>query len=649
VAKLSETLAQPRAASGWRFRERLSLWRVASELVPFLVALAAFSAVLNTMWPDSAGDEPHYLLVAESIAYDGDVDLTNDYASRERTEKVVNVYPLDPVPHAATYKDSGELRPVHGVGLSALLAPAVALGDLTGARVLMVLIAALLADQLYRLLRDLGFRWGYRILAWGAVVFCMPLVVFTSQVYPELPGALLVLVALRIMVAGARSPAAIALGSAAAAALVWLHVRYIPISLGILLGLALAASGLPQRAARGRGLMGGIRAAGEAVVGSAVNATRRWRTVATPLIVPYAAVLGLLAITFQHWYGSPTPTAPYRAYSTTTVGSGGWDFLYNFTLADLFNPVHGWIPYVPVHWLGLAALGALVVRFGWPGAACVALGAGYELILSSAGPNIGWGFPARYLMIVIPLVAVPLALIIQSIRATRILFVPLLAVSLVFAAAAVRDHQWLYPLGEKPKTFGARTTADAYPITVPPELPASYTLLPGQFRPQTGTVQRGQVVTNPGDRPGWVLWGPYASLRSGTYRATFSLAASGVKPTDHVAVVEAAGTPPPRVFARRVVTGAELTPRRATPITLEFKTPGSYLVETRVYYSGRGTVRTGPVDVAVDPASLESPGRLPDWPLALAWVAGTLLAGWLLVWAMRQRRNSRDDELVGEE
>ncbi len=35
---------------------------------------------------------------------------------------------------------------------------------------------------------------------------------------------------------------------------------------------------------------------------------------------------------------------------------------------DILSPVHGWIPYVPVHWLGLAALGCLILRFGWPAA-----------------------------------------------------------------------------------------------------------------------------------------------------------------------------------------------------------------------------------------------------------------------------------------
>src|SRR5215210_7129661 len=231
------------------FRRRLTVSRVAEGLAPFAFALLVYLVVFAVMKPSTTGDEPHYLLVAESIAFDGDVDLRNDYASKERTLRVVNVWPLDPIYHAADYGKSGHLRPLHGVGLSALLAPGVALGGLTGARLMMVLIAALLAHQLYRLLAELGFRRPYRIGAWLATAFCLPILAFSSQVYPELPGALIVLVVLRLMIRGASSPWVLGLASAASAALVWLHVRYFPISVALLLGLAYVATSIEPPAA----------------------------------------------------------------------------------------------------------------------------------------------------------------------------------------------------------------------------------------------------------------------------------------------------------------------------------------------------------------------------------------------------------------
>ena len=457
-----------RPAKGVRTRERVSLWAVARQLAPFGLAFAVYLAAFLVMRPATAGDEPHYLLVAESIAYDGDVEVANDYANRERTLRVVDQFPLSTQFQAAVYTKSGDLRPLHGVGLSAVLAPAVALGGLTGARIVMVLLAALLADQLFRLLRDLGFRQRYRILAWIAAAFSLPVLTFSNQIYPELPGALLVVVSLRIMFVGASSPAALALGSTAAAALVWLHVRYIPVSVGVFFGLALSAfadRGQGTRSSRALGLVDRIRAGGASVGRYAAVARKRWRMALPALVVPYALGLGLLAVAFRHWYGSPDPRAPYLGFGYSTVGSGGSNFVWQYVLTDLLNPMAGWIPYAPVHLLGLAALGCLVVMFRWPAAACIAVAAGHELILASAGPLIGWGFPARYPLIVIPLIAIPIALVIQELRVARVVFYPLLAASLILTAAATQDYKRLYPVGDKPRLFGIRSAAAAFPVT----------------------------------------------------------------------------------------------------------------------------------------------------------------------------------------
>ena len=116
ATSVEQDVAQGPAAQIRRARARLSLAAIVSGVLPFLVALAVYLVAFAVMDPGTTGDEPHYLLVAESIAFDGDVDLRNDYASRERTLRVVNVFPLGSNLHAAVYKESGELRPLHGVG-----------------------------------------------------------------------------------------------------------------------------------------------------------------------------------------------------------------------------------------------------------------------------------------------------------------------------------------------------------------------------------------------------------------------------------------------------------------------------------------------------------------------------------------------------
>ena len=224
----------------------------------------------------------------------------------------------------------------------------------------MLFVAALLADQLFRLLRDLRFRRRYRVAAWVAVVGCSPILVFASQIYPEIPAALLIVVALRVMPATQRrrgrspseeSPAPRWSGSMCVTSL-WRS--------------AYSRDSSSPPPAHDSDQAGGGSGCIAALVSSAA---RNWRTTLIPVVVPYAIALGSMAAAFQHWYGTASPTAPYRAYSTTNVGDAGWGFLYDYVVGDILSPVHGWIPYVPVHWLGLAGLGCLILRFGWPAVA----------------------------------------------------------------------------------------------------------------------------------------------------------------------------------------------------------------------------------------------------------------------------------------
>ena len=607
---------------------RLSIGDVAAFVVPFVLALAVYLAAFFAIRPHVTGDEPHYLLVAQSIAYDGDVELTNDYASRDRTLRILDFFPLGPTPHASDYKDTGELRPLRGVGLPALVAPGVALGGLTGARLVMVLIAALLADQLYRLLRGLGFRRRDRNVAWVAVVFCLPVLVFSHQFYPELPGALLVVVALRVMLERPTSPAALALGSASAVGLLWLHNRFFPLSAATFLGLAYAAYT--------RGQPTGPSGFGLRRLWS--FAVERRRTVTLPLVLPYAVGSILLAVAFLRWYGSLHPNAPYRAFYDNTFGSSGWKFWYEYFLADLLHPVIGWIPFVPIHWLGLAALGCLIVRFGWPAAIALSVALAYELALASGAIPIGFGLPARYLIIVIPLIAVPLAVGMQYVRAARIIALPLLAVSLALAVAAVRDFEWLYPVVEQPRAFGVRSIDPAFPRTRELGFAASFNHgAGGRFPPLTGRLEGKQVVAREGtDAAGFVLWGPYIGLRRGSYHATFPLRVKGADRDEPVATIEAVGTPDESILARKTVLAAELQPPLPQNVDLTFPVSGRSTTEVRVYYHGNGTLTSGPVDVRIDPQTAPS-AEFRDWPLAFLWIGGTILVGVLFVQTMSRR------------
>ena len=320
-------------------------------------------------------------------------------------------------------------------------------------------------------------------------------------------------------------------------------------------------------------------------------------------------VLALFLAAFQHWYGSPDPRTPYYAYSKTTLGGGGLQAVYDYALHDLFNPLVGWIPFAPVHWLGLAALGCLVVWFGWPAAACIAVAAAYELILASSAPVGGWGLPARYLLIVIPLIAVPIAVVIQQIRLARFVFVPLLAGSLILTVAAVRDFEGLYPAGERQQIFGLRSIATAFPVTLPPLPATSLAAIPGQSPSQTGRLQGTAVVAKAGrDKPGFALYGAYSTLKT---RRVSRRGSPSRRPASDPTSLSPSSRWSVRA-RRRLRPGGGHRPRAPSrqpdaSSTSPFATPGDPAIEARVFYLGRGTLEAGP-------AYVESAGSPPKPP-----------------------------------
>jgi hypothetical protein len=589
--------------------------RLAIFVAPFTIAFCVYLGAYVTMRPAATGDEPHYFLIAESIAYDGDIDLTNDYASRSRTEAVCNCFPLDP--HAFHYTSSGGLYPWHGIGLPILLVPAVAIGGLTAVRILMILLAALMADQLYRLLAGLRIARSWRLwLAWGAIAFTVPILVFSNQILTEIPGALFMLIGLRAILARpVRTPWLVA-GAAAGAFLPWLQTRYLPLSGLIFVGLLVA--------------IGRDRSRSDAAASFWDNLRARPREIVAVVVI-YLLSLGVMEAFLRHFYGSFSPETPLRrATHLAEIGAAGWKFWYQWFLAYFFDRGIGWIPYAPVAWLALAGLVCLYKRFRWP-ALVVTLGAAaYALLVASTGIAPGAGFPARYLVTVIPLAAIPLALVIERVREARTLFIPLLIVSAVIGVAAVLDYQSLYPFAQvrrhEARLFGVRSIQTAFPNTLFIYVANATYDPPGAFQPQTGRLAGGRVIASSSQKnpPGFLLWGPYTPLRQGRYVASFALHAGGPRGRE-VGRIEIAENGV-LLAARSILATPRLGRPGLHPVDLPFTTSGGNPVETRVYFEGSGELETGTSRVLPAPHTQPlPPASFPDWPLAFVWLAGTAL------------------------
>lgn len=160
--------------------------------LPFVVYLALTPWGSAERPPD--GDEPYYLLVTHSLAYDFDAELTNNYAAQDSLafmDRALEAQPHDP------RGPEGEMYSRHNVLLPALLAPAYRVGGKHGALAVMCLFAAALAWITLRLARHFfADRPGPTLIAYFILAFSAPLLLYSQQIWVEVPAALLLAIAL---------------------------------------------------------------------------------------------------------------------------------------------------------------------------------------------------------------------------------------------------------------------------------------------------------------------------------------------------------------------------------------------------------------------------------------------------------------------
>lgn len=193
-------------------------WVFLSSLILY-IGFAAW--ISQSTWP--TGDGVHYLLLTHSLVADHDIDLDNNY----RNGDYHSFYP----PHAdehAIRNNRGQALPIHDLGLSALLIPGYVLGGKTGALVELSIAAALFALGMVELVLLLGGDVGSAILTWGLFAFSTPILVFASQISPEIVGAALLLWAVIAFLAFTRDERLQRLfqGGILLALLPWISIRF---------------------------------------------------------------------------------------------------------------------------------------------------------------------------------------------------------------------------------------------------------------------------------------------------------------------------------------------------------------------------------------------------------------------------------------
>ena len=351
----------------------------AAALFLVLTLAYAFSlGIRSTNGASITGDEPFYLLTTQSLLEDGDLDLRNQYDAR--SYEAFFDHPDSLWKQSLPSRDGRLLSP-HNPGLSAFVVPGFALGGLAGAQAQLMLMAAATMALAFVLAARLTGRRGVSWLAALGVGLSAVAFVHSTEIYPEIPAALaLTLSLLAVTRRGRLTPMDALWVTAALSAMCWLGVKYAPLALLVSTYFLLRAGG-PGRAT----LVG---------LGVASAALFVWFHVET--------------------FGSLTPysvNVVYSGQSTVEVFGRHVDFGDRFyrlwgLFVDRRFGVGRWAP------LLLAAVPGLVllVRRGSAHRVVFGLIATQVLIATFVAITMmGWWFPGRTLMTVLPLFTLPLA------------------------------------------------------------------------------------------------------------------------------------------------------------------------------------------------------------------------------------------------
>jgi len=386
------------------------------------------------------GDEPHYLVITQSLLQDGDLQIENNHTARDYATYFGGTINPDFLVRGR----GNVIYSIHAPGVSALVLPAFTIAGFRGAQATLILLfaitGALMWRSAWRLTGDVSAAW----FAWAAVAGSATMALLSFMVFPDAPGACAVAAGVWLLVSlrdsSARSMIA---GSAALAALPWLHTRFSVLAGAI--GLAI-------------------------VVMLLVDGTRpwaeRWRRVALFLFVPIVSAIAWLA-SFYWLYGTIDPRAPYGP--NPEFRSWIWGAVTGLFVDQQF----GLMTYAPV--LAVALLGAVMrAPREWRvlSALCIAIVLIYTMAVASYW--MWWagvpGLPARFLTAAAPLLVVPLAVVwARSTPGGRTALLAVLMVSLGITAMVLitdrsamawnrRDAQaawleWLNPVVNLPRMW----------------------------------------------------------------------------------------------------------------------------------------------------------------------------------------------------
>jgi hypothetical protein len=248
-------------------------------------------------------------------------------------------------------------------------------------------LGALLVLEIFRAARELDVGWGAAFVTAFVLAVSPPLLLYTYQIYPELPAALLLLYAFRkLFIEPAPSGNGLLFGAMALAFLPWLHQKY-----------SLTAA-----------IMGVFIA--WRILGSAPG--RSERVIRLSLLLGPLIVSALSITVYNHALtGSILPDATFRAAGRTSFEPGN---VLSGLLGLFLDRENGLFIYAPIHALALAGLGRLAFRYREIRFYLAVVVLSYVFVIASFPHWPGAvSSVARYILSVTPLAALPLVFVLR--------------------------------------------------------------------------------------------------------------------------------------------------------------------------------------------------------------------------------------------
>lgn len=363
-------------------RGRESLLGAAALFLLLAVAYAFSADIRATRGASITGDEPYYLLTTQSLLTDGDFDLRSQFAAK--SYKSFFDHPDDLWYQSVPRQDDGRLLSPHNPGLSFLVIPGFALGGLAGAQTQLLLLAAAAMSLSFLLAARLSAQ---PLLSWIVTLgvgLTATAFIYSTEIYPEFPAALTLIISLLLV--SRKRVFGIADGLLLAAvltAMCWLGIKYAP--------LALLVSGY-----------------------FLLRADRRGKVALTASGMVSAGVF----VGFHlHIFGSLTPysvNVVYAGWSTMDIVGGHAGFgerfyrLWGLFIDERFG-IGRWAPLLLAVVPGMALL-ALVDLTHRLTLALILV----QMLIATfvAITMMGWWFPGRTILTVLPLFVLPIVLVV---------------------------------------------------------------------------------------------------------------------------------------------------------------------------------------------------------------------------------------------